>query len=280
MYKKIGSCIQRSFELLSFNLNTLTLRTETSSFLLICSTSTFGDSLDLINDINPGKRRLTNTHILASLQSLVVNMSSFVHFKFKSQKEPQRVAFDGPFIQVWDLKREIISLARLGDGTDFELKIYNESTNEGKDCIRLFKTVLSLILLEYTDDTDLIHKDSTVLARRLPAAIPGKGRAARYVSGKPPVSAKATASTASRQAGKVIDMNSAQTEEERVKAMFSLNNAQWQQKQEEMAHETRVPISGARPFSKKPTSPKVNLHMATSATDAARKVIALSRGTF
>ena len=58
-------------------------------------------------------------------------MASSVHFKFKSQKEPTRVPFDGTGISVFDLKREIISMHRLGDGTDFELAIYNESTNEG-----------------------------------------------------------------------------------------------------------------------------------------------------
>lgn len=59
-------------------------------------------------------------------------MSSSVHFKFKSQKEPSRVTFDGTSISVFNLKREIINSMKMGDGTDFELAIYNESTNEGK----------------------------------------------------------------------------------------------------------------------------------------------------
>lgn len=59
-------------------------------------------------------------------------MSSSVHFKFKSQKEPSRVTFDGTGISVFELKREIISQSRLGDGTDFELSIYNEDTKEGE----------------------------------------------------------------------------------------------------------------------------------------------------
>lgn len=58
-------------------------------------------------------------------------MASSVHFKFKSQKEPSRVTFDGTGISVFELKREIISQNRLGDGTDFELSIYNEDTGEG-----------------------------------------------------------------------------------------------------------------------------------------------------
>lgn len=65
-------------------------------------------------------------------------MASSVFFKFKSQKEHTRVTFDGTGITVFDLKREIITLHKLGDGTDFNLHIYNEDTNEGKECHRYF----------------------------------------------------------------------------------------------------------------------------------------------
>lgn len=41
------------------------------------------------------------------------------------------MTFDGTGISVFELKREIITINRLGDGTDFELAIYNEDTNEG-----------------------------------------------------------------------------------------------------------------------------------------------------
>lgn len=59
-------------------------------------------------------------------------MSSSVFFKFKSQKEPSRVTFDGTGISVFELKREIIQINRLGDGSDFDLAIYNQDSNEGK----------------------------------------------------------------------------------------------------------------------------------------------------
>lgn len=59
-------------------------------------------------------------------------MASSVFFRFKSQKEPTRVAFDGTGISVFELKREIITSNRLGDGTDFELVISAEDTGEGK----------------------------------------------------------------------------------------------------------------------------------------------------
>jgi protein MPE1 len=58
-------------------------------------------------------------------------MSSSVYFKFKSQKEPSRVTFDGTGISVFELKRQIIQINRLGDGSDFDLAIYNQDTNDG-----------------------------------------------------------------------------------------------------------------------------------------------------
>lgn len=177
-------------------------------------------------------------------------MASYVYFKFKSQKEPQRVTIDGPHTDVWNLKREIINISRLGDGTDFDLKIYKENSNEGKDDPTVYPTVFSDSLVEYTDDTEIIPKDSTVLARRLPASAPGKGRAARYVSGKPPVSAKPTTAAATNKAVKAIDMDKAMTEQEKLKAMLQFTDAQWQQKQEEMSHEARVPMQGGKPFKK------------------------------
>lgn len=60
-------------------------------------------------------------------------MASSVFFKFKSQKEPTRVEFDGTGISVFELKREIILRSGLGDGTDFDLVICaDEGMKESK----------------------------------------------------------------------------------------------------------------------------------------------------
>jgi protein MPE1 len=134
---------------------------------------------------------------------LTINaMSSSVHFKFKSQKEPSRVTFDGTGISVFELKREIISQNRLGDGSDFELSIYNEDTGEGMFIYVMplagityllhIKVSLTKPNAEYDDDTSIIPRSTSVIARRLPAARPGRGGAARYVSGKMPVNARST----------------------------------------------------------------------------------------
>ncbi|KAI1502898.1 DWNN domain-containing protein [Biscogniauxia marginata] len=162
-------------------------------------------------------------------------MTSSVFFKFKSQKEPSRVEFDGTGISVFELKRDIIIKSGLGDGTDFDLAIYSEDGSE-----------------EYDDDTTVIPRSTTVIARRLPPQKPGAGRAARYVSGKMPASAKnsgrreVTAKAAKPATTGLAQMSTAMTEEEKMMAMFQAQSDQWTAQQEEMAHQTAVFKPGAK----------------------------------
>ncbi|UNI15744.1 Protein mpe1 [Purpureocillium takamizusanense] len=164
-------------------------------------------------------------------------MSSSVFFKFKSQREPTRVEFDGTGISVFELKREIITKSGLGDGTDFDLQIYTDDNSQ-----------------EYDDDTTIVPRSTTVIARRQPAAKPGAGRAARYVSGKMPVSAKnagrkeqaAKASAAKPSTSAINQMNAAMTEEEKMAAMFAAQSEQWSAQQEEMSHQAPVFKPGAK----------------------------------
>ncbi len=169
-------------------------------------------------------------------------MTSSVYFKFKSQKEPSRVEFDGTGISVFELKRDIIIKSGLGDGTDFDLAIYSEDNSEGK--IRPDTSSAASVanrLVEYDDDTTIIPRSTTVIARRLPASKPGAGRAARYVSGKMPASAKNSsrreniAKTAKPATTGLAQMSTALTEEERMMAMFQAQSDQWNAQQEEMS---------------------------------------------
>ncbi|KAL0942326.1 retinoblastoma-binding protein [Colletotrichum truncatum] len=168
-------------------------------------------------------------------------MASSVFFKFKSQKEPTRVEFDGTGISVFELKRDIILKSGLGDGTDFDLAIYSEDGSE-----------------EYDDDTTIIPRSTTVVARRLPAAKPGAGRGARYVSGKMPVAAKNSSrkeqttklATVKAASNAINQMNNAMTEEEKMAAMFQAQTESWSAQQEEMSHQTPV----FKPGSKKPAN--------------------------
>lgn len=157
-------------------------------------------------------------------------MSSSVFFKFKSQKEPTKIPFDGTGISVFELKQQIIKTAGLGDGSDFDLAIYSDDSNE-----------------EYDDDTTIIPRSTTVIAKRTPAARHGHGRAARYVSGQAPVTAKnayRTETSHKRGAGEkssaadngIAEMNNAQTEEEKIAAMFKADATQWEQQKQQMAN--------------------------------------------
>ncbi|PQE33000.1 hypothetical protein CJF32_00001503 [Rutstroemia sp. NJR-2017a WRK4] len=159
-------------------------------------------------------------------------MSSSVFFKFKSQKEPSRVEFDGTGISVFELKRDIIIKSGLGDGTDFDLAIYNDDGNE-----------------EYDDDTTIIPRSTSVTARRLPPIKPGAGRAARYMSGKMPINqknasrkeqAKPSNTKVAAVSNSMAQMNSAMTEEQRMAAMFQAQSEQWSAQQEEMANQTPI----------------------------------------
>ncbi|MCJ1395140.1 hypothetical protein MMC18_008021 [Xylographa bjoerkii] len=176
-------------------------------------------------------------------------MASSVFFRFKSQKEPTRVTFDGTGISVFELKREIITTSQLGDGTDFELILSSDDNNE-----------------VYDDDTTIIPRSTTVVAKRLPASKPGRGGAQRYVSGKMPVNAKNThrsEATVSRTNGKAQTMpaptkssnvSELQTEEEREAAVLQMGKEQWEQQQHEMANATRVATHHGGPTKGKPVN--------------------------
>lgn len=56
-------------------------------------------------------------------------MSSSIFFRFKSQKDPLQITFDGTSLSVFEVKRDIISISKLGDGTDFDLEIYSADGN-------------------------------------------------------------------------------------------------------------------------------------------------------
>lgn len=176
-------------------------------------------------------------------------MSSSVYFRFKSQKEPSRVVFDGTGISVFELKREIIALNHLGDGTDFELLISSDETNEGRfpELCSTTRNSGTDSYIEFDDDTSIIPRSTTVIAKRLPALKPGRGGAARYVTGKMPHNPKNSNRADSsipkvNPQGKLLDkatiipdVSTPQTEEQRIAAMFKMGAEQWAEQQQEMS---------------------------------------------
>ena len=179
---------------------------------------------------------------------------SHVYYKFKSQKDPSRVVFDGPSISVFDLKREIIQLNKLGSGSDFDLSIYDESTNEGTD---VHGEAINLV--EYTDDNFMIPRATSIIVRRLPPAKPGKGTAVKYVTGivgntrgsrNEPLTKRMNEVTAKASAPAVVASVQSTSctgpnvqgddESAAIAKMMSAQSANWDSQQEKMAHANPV----------------------------------------
>lgn len=59
-------------------------------------------------------------------------MTSFVYYKFRSQREEARVAFNGTGISVADLSREIMIAKGLDKVPDIDIVLLDPKTNEGE----------------------------------------------------------------------------------------------------------------------------------------------------
>lgn len=171
-------------------------------------------------------------------------MLSSVFFKFKSQKEPTRVEFDGTSISVFELKREIILRSGLGDGTEFDLVIFSDESMKERKFHGLLTPARqrSNILVAYDDDTTLLPRSTTVIARRMPPRVHGRGGAARYVSGKMPQHAKNSSRkektmkpVAKTQSTTMAQLSNAMTEEEKMAAVFQAQTENFTAREEEMA---------------------------------------------
>ena len=62
-------------------------------------------------------------------------MSSSIFFRFKSRKDALQINFDGTSLSVFEVKREIMNISRMGDGKDFDLEIYTPDTMEGESLL-------------------------------------------------------------------------------------------------------------------------------------------------
>ncbi|KAJ7504326.1 DWNN domain-containing protein [Mycena galericulata] len=180
-------------------------------------------------------------------------MASSVFYKFNSRKDESRVTFDGTGISVFDLKRDIILANNMGKANDFDLFIYDSSSNK-----------------EYTDDSEIIPRSSSVVVKRRPAARPGKGKASMYIAGagntvptSEPVQRNATgAASSSWHKGAMskrfdvkdepssslvpkptVSTKPASVEDDEASAMaamFQAQTANWEETQEKMSHAQRI----------------------------------------
>lgn len=105
----------------------------------------------------------------------------------------------------------------------------------------------------YDDDTTIIPRSTTVVAQRMPPKIPGRGGAARYVSGKMPVHAKnssrreqAPKTMAKNQSSTLAKLSSAMTEEEKMAAVFQAQTEHFTSREEEMSTQQYVAKGGPK----------------------------------
>lgn len=58
-------------------------------------------------------------------------ISMAIYYKFKSARDYDTIAMDGPFISVGILKDKIFETKHLGTGKDLDIVVSNAQTNEG-----------------------------------------------------------------------------------------------------------------------------------------------------
>ncbi|KAJ6581563.1 DWNN domain-containing protein [Mycena capillaripes] len=184
-------------------------------------------------------------------------MASSVFYKFNSRKDESRVTFDGTGISVFDLKRDIILANNMGKANDFDLFIYDSSSNK-----------------EYTDDSEIIPRSSSVVVKRRPAARPGKGKASMYIagatnavptsepvqrSGSGPAAAswhkgamskrfdvKEEPSSAPKPATPAKPATADDDEASAMEAMFKAQTENWEETQAKMSHAQRIYTNNSR----------------------------------
>ncbi|KAF7308823.1 hypothetical protein MKEN_01082100 [Mycena kentingensis (nom. inval.)] len=178
-------------------------------------------------------------------------MSSSVFYRFNSQRTESRVTFDGTGISVFDLKRDIILANNMGKANDFDLYVFDAGSNK-----------------EYTDDSEIIPRSSSVVVKRRPAARPGKGKASMYIAGagnivptSEPVSragptwhkgamskrfdVKEEPPAAPKPPAVLPQPATADDEEDAaMAAMFQAQSANWEEAQEKMSHAQRIYSGG------------------------------------
>lgn len=165
-------------------------------------------------------------------------MSSNVLYKFRSQKDPSRITFDGTGISVFEVKREIIKRDIRTDGRDLDLLLFNKDTKDGTTTgfNRDRSGADGVLDIEYTDDTTIIPRSTLLEAVRRPAARPGQGRCARYLTGPIPTLAKSSYQKAASQSNTTkAGTNGISGEDDEETAALKARASYWEQEKQKMA---------------------------------------------
>ncbi|EJD35871.1 DWNN-domain-containing protein [Auricularia subglabra TFB-10046 SS5] len=162
-------------------------------------------------------------------------MSSFVYYRFKSQRDGSRIQFDGAGISVSELKRCILLANRVGKTGAFGLIVYNQDDEE------------------YEDETVIIPRSSTVTVSRVPTAkascadplsvmrVPRRGNAKLPIgsSSSESFGTDALRPTVSGYVGLSNPVSVSMDEAAAITAMFDATGHHWEETQRRMALDPR-----------------------------------------
>ena len=135
-----------------------------------------------------------------------------IHFKFKSSLDYDTVSFEGAGLPVWELKKEIASVKKLGQSNDFDLVITNAQTNE-----------------DYSDEYQMVPKNTSVVVRRVPMSTSSASK-------KLHVTPLPSTSRSSYSSAPTVS-SSHSNEDARIQAMMTESTAHWDRSSEEMAEQ-------------------------------------------
>ncbi|KAF3505047.1 hypothetical protein F2Q69_00041822, partial [Brassica cretica] len=133
-----------------------------------------------------------------------------IYYKFKSARDYDTIAMDGPFISVGILKDKIFETKHLGSGKDLDIVLSNAQTNE-----------------EYLDEAMLIPKNTSVLIRR----VPGRPRITVITAPEPRIENKVEHVQAEASNSHVAEPSAAKykvDEESKLQALIDTPALDWQ----------------------------------------------------
>jgi len=165
-------------------------------------------------------------------------MTSFVYYKFKSQREESRVAFNGTGISVADLKKEIMTAKGLDKVPDVDIVLLDPKSDE-----------------EYPDG-HINPRSSSVIVKRTPKTAtkgkrmgnahgngslqPSRPPPPNYTLHNGPMSKRFDARDETKNVATVPSSTIQADEAAALEAMFAAEQENWNATQEKMSHAQRV----------------------------------------
>eukprot|EP00871_Galdieria_phlegrea_P000241 jgi/Galph1/1217/GphlegSOOS_G6086.1 len=166
----------------------------------------------------------------------------------KSEKDFSTLSFDGDFLKVSDLKLMVVEKRKLNYGEGFDLVITDAQSNEGSYVKK--KEVQGGLswILEYTEESALIPKNSSVVIKRVPGQRPGGILSQQVLARKNERYAEKDVSRSSMRASNVTEKvnkpvgelkeqsKGAEDEEERITSVVDSSNITYSQKPRFVQH--------------------------------------------